>query len=80
MNARWFLLGCVLTLAGCGQIINYTYAKRNFNSATFEVDLSQCKGHHSPVNAYQAEPQELNKAQVRDCMKLKGYTIEAELR
>jgi hypothetical protein len=78
MKARGLLLGCVLMLAGCSQAANYTYSKRNFTSQTFEADLSGCKRHQSPVNAYQAEPQELQEAQVRDCMKAKGYNVETE--
>jgi hypothetical protein len=78
MKARSLLLGCVLMLAGCTQAINYTYSKRNFTGPTFEADLSECKRHQSPLNAYQAEPQEMHEAQVRDCMKAKGYSAEME--
>jgi len=78
MKARCLSLGCVLLLVGCSQAANYTYSKRNFTGPTFEADLSECKRHRSPVNAYQAEPQEMHEAQVRDCMTAKGYRVEAE--
>jgi hypothetical protein len=80
MKAGCLLLSCALMLVGCSQVINYTYSKKNFTSPIFGADLSECKRHRSLVNAYQAEPQELHEAQVRDCMKAKGYRIEAEVR
>jgi hypothetical protein len=52
-------------LAGCSQVINYTYSKKNFTSPIFDADLSECKRHRSLVSAYQAEPPELHEARVR---------------
>lgn len=78
MRETCLVLGCALMLGDCSQASNYTYSKRNFTSPTFEADLSECKRHHSPMSAYQTEPQELHEAQVRDCMKAKGYRIETE--
>jgi PBP1b-binding outer membrane lipoprotein LpoB len=80
MKAGCLLLCCALMLAGCSQVINYTYSKKNFTSPIFKADLSECKRHRSLVNAYPAEPQELHEAHVRHCMKAKGYRIEAEVR
>jgi hypothetical protein len=80
MKASCVLFCCVVMLAGCSQAINYTYSKKNFTSALFDADLSECKRHPSSVTAHQAAHRELPEAQVRDCMKDKGYRIEAEVK
>jgi hypothetical protein len=84
MKAIGSLLGSALFLAACRQAINYTYSKKNFTSLTFEADLSVCKHHKSPVTSYQGVPRGQqpppDDMTVRDCMKAKGYKIEAEAR
>ena len=69
-------MGCVVVLAGCSQVVDYTYSKRNFTSSTFEADLSTCKRQSPPISAFQNPPLEkraqLDDAAVRDCMVTKG--------
>jgi hypothetical protein len=77
-----FLLASTLVLAGCTQITDYNYSRKNFTTPTFESDLAACRHPNAPFSAFQPTPQEqraqLDDAAVRDCMKTKGYKIETE--
>jgi hypothetical protein len=77
-----FLLASTLVLAGCSQITDYSYSRKNFTTSTFESDLAACRHRNSSFSAFQAPRQEqraqLDDAAVRDCMMTKGYKIETE--
>jgi len=76
------LLGCATLLTACSQALDYTYAKRNFSSSTFQADLSACKRQRPSASAFQTPSQErraqLDDAAERYCMMNKGYKIETE--
>jgi hypothetical protein len=76
------LLGSVLGLVSCSQITNYTYSRNNLNSSTFESDLAACGHPSSSMSAFQSPTQlaQPDDAMVRECMKNKGYKVEAEPR
>jgi hypothetical protein len=82
MKTTCFLLGCALLLTACSQALDYTYAKRNFSSSTFEADLSACRRQRPSVSAFQTLSQEqraqLDDATEQDCMLNKGYKVETE--
>jgi hypothetical protein len=62
-------------VAGCSQVIDQFYSKNNFNSQSFNADISQCKGQNPSLVAMRidaAEPKEqIDDAMVQECMKAK---------
>jgi hypothetical protein len=71
-----------LLLAGCSQVIDQFYSKKNFNSQAFNADISECKHQNSSfVEMQTLEPKgllQVNDAMVRECMTTKGYTVHIE--
>ena len=65
-----------LLLAGCSQVIDQFYSKKNFNSQAFNADISECKHQNSSFVAMQTlEPKgrlQVDDAMVRECMTTKG--------
>jgi hypothetical protein len=74
------LLGSTLGLVGCSQITDYTYSRNNFTMSAFERDLADCRHPSSSMSAFQSPNQlaQPDDAMVRECMKNKGYKVEAE--
>ena len=67
--------------------INYTYSKKKFTSPNSEPTCLHADTRSPSISAFQATPDQrpdqraqLDDAMVRDCMKAKGYKIDAEPR
>jgi len=67
MKAFSTLLTSALLVAGCSQVIDQFYSKKNFDAQTFNADISECKERNS-----------VDGAMVRECMKAKGYIVQLE--
>ena len=82
MKAVSTVLTSALLLAGCSQVIDQFYSKKNFNMQSFNADISECHGQKPSfvaVHIDAAEPKKsIDDAMVRECMKAKGYTVQIE--
>ena len=72
----------VLLVAGCSQVIDQFYSKKNFDTQSFKADIAQCKEHNPSfvamdVGATESKDQ-VDDAIVRECMKAKGYIVQLE--
>jgi PBP1b-binding outer membrane lipoprotein LpoB len=82
MKAFATVLTSALLLAGCSQVIDQFYSKKEFNMQSFQTDISECKK-RSPsfvamrVNAVEPKA-EVDDAMVRECMISKGYMVQFE--
>jgi hypothetical protein len=79
------LLTATLVVAGCTQVNDQLYSKKNFTSETFAADASKCKRLNPSfvaMQSYVADSQDhtshVDNAMVRDCMKAKGYDIQLQ--
>ena len=63
-------------------MIDQFYSKKNFDTRSFNADISECKEQNPSVVAMHidaAEPREqVDDAMVRECMKPKGYAVQIE--
>jgi PBP1b-binding outer membrane lipoprotein LpoB len=82
MKAFSTLLISALLVAGCSQVIDQFYSKKNFNAQTFNADISECKEQNSSLAAMHVDAVEpknqVDDAMVRECMKAKGYVVQLE--
>ena len=80
MKAVSTVLTGALLLAGCSQVIDQFYSKKNFDTQAFNADISKCKEQNPSVVAMHigaAEPKDqVDDALVRECMKAKGYIVQ----
>ena len=71
-----------LLLAGCSQVIDQFYSKKNFDTQSFNADISECKERNPSFVATHidgGEPKEqVDDAMIRECMKAKGYAVQME--
>jgi hypothetical protein len=71
-----------LLLAGCSQVIDQLYSKKNFNMQSFNADISECSEQKPSFVAMHidaaAPKKSVDDAMVRECMKAKGYTVQIE--
>jgi hypothetical protein len=83
-TANAALIGAFL-VAGCTQVTDQLYSKKNFTAQSFNTDFSECN-HQNPsfaaIQTYAAEPKDrgpqVDDVMVRECMKAKGYTLQTE--
>ena len=71
-----------LLLAGCSQVIDQFYSKKNFDTQSFNADIAQCKEHNPSfvamhIGATESKDQ-VDDAIVRECMKAKSYIVQLE--
>ena len=82
MKAVGTVLTSALLVAGCSQVIDQFYSKKNFNTQSFNADISECNEQNPSFVAMHidaAEPKEqVDDAMVRECMKAKGYAVQIE--
>jgi len=85
MKAKCFFSLSALMIAGCAQINDQFYSKKNFTSPTFAVDMSECKRQNPSfvaIQGYVADSRDRNTyaddTMVRECMAGKGYTVQLE--
>jgi hypothetical protein len=82
MKAVSALLASGVLLAGCSQVIDQFYSKKNFNTQSFNADISECKEQNSSFVAKHidgGEPNEqVDDEMIRECMKAKGYAVQIE--
>jgi hypothetical protein len=76
------VLTIALLVAGCSQVIDQFYSKRNFDTQSFNADISECKERNASLVAMHVDAVEpdnqVDDATVRECMKAKGYMIQLE--
>jgi hypothetical protein len=76
------VLTSALLLAGCSQVIDQFYSKKNFDAQSFNADISECKERNPSFVAMRvdaAEPKDqVDDAMVGECMKAKGYIVQLE--
>jgi hypothetical protein len=77
MKAFGAVLTSALLLAGCSQVIDQFYSKKNFDAESFKADISECKQRNSSAVHADAENQ-VDDAMVGDCMRAKGYMVQLE--
>jgi hypothetical protein len=60
-------------LAGCGQLIDPLYSKKNFNMQSFNADIAKCSQQSPSFVAMQSDApapkKSVDDAMVRECMK-----------
>ena len=82
MKAVSALLASGVLLAGCSQVIDQFYSKKNFDTRSFNADISECKERNPSFVATHidgGEPKEqVDDAMIRECMKVKGYAVQIE--
>ena len=85
MKAKCFLLTTTLLAAGCAQVNDQFYSKKNFTSESFRADSSACRRQNPSfvaIQGYVADSHDrtsnIDDAMVRDCMKAKGYDIQVQ--
>ena len=85
MNAVGAVLTIGLLMCGCSQVSDQFYSKKNFTTQSFNADIAECK-HQNPsfvaIQSFAPESEDrrtqIDDAMVRDCMKAKGYTVQAD--
>jgi hypothetical protein len=82
MKASGAVLTIALLVAGCSQVIDQFYTKKDFNAQSFHADITQCRKRNPSfvamrVNSVEAKPQ-VDDAMVRECMKAKGYIVQLQ--
>ena len=82
MKAFSTVLGSALLVAGCSQVIDQFYSKKNFDTRSFNADISECKERNPSfvamhIGATESKDQ-VDEAIVRECMKAKGYIVQLE--
>ena len=85
MRSKCFPLMTALLVAGCTQVNDQFYSKKNFTSQSFLADVSECKRLNPSfvaIQSYVADGQDrtshVDDAMVHDCMKAKGYDIQLQ--
>ncbi len=82
MKAFSAALISALLVAGCSQVIDQFYSRKDFNAQSFRTDISQCKKRNPSFVAMRMNTVESNApfddAMVRECMKARGYTVQLQ--
>jgi hypothetical protein len=71
-----------LIIAGCSQVIDQFYSKKNFDAQSFNADISECKERNPSSVAMHVDiaqsTEAVDDAIIRECMKAKGYAVQTE--
>ena len=76
------VLTSALLAAGCSQVIDQFYSKQNFDTQSFNADISECKqrspSHVAPQGDTAQSIEPVDDPIVRECMMAKGYAVQVE--
>jgi hypothetical protein len=76
------LLGSALLVAGCTQVIDQFYSKDDFNTQSFQADISECKERGPSLAAMRVNANDskarTDDEKLQECMISKGYVVQLE--